>query len=64
MGVDMNDMSEAARRAQREYKRLYMRRWRAANRERVAANNARYWERVALREASYIEHEDGEKREN
>ena len=40
-------MSEAAKAAQREYKREYMRKWRAANKEKVAAINCKYWESKA-----------------
>ena len=40
-------LSDAARNAQREYKREYMRKWRAANPDKVAANNRNYWERKA-----------------
>lgn len=46
-----NCMSEAAREMQRRYKREYMRKWRAANKDRVAANNRRYWEARARKEA-------------
>lgn len=42
-------MSEAARNAQREYKREYMRKWRAENKDKVSANNRNYWERRAQR---------------
>lgn len=45
------DMSEAARAAQRKYKREYMRKWRVANKDRVAANNRKYWEKRARKEA-------------
>lgn len=41
------EMSEGAKAARRAYNRDYMRRWRAANRERDAENAARYWERKA-----------------
>lgn len=37
----MNELSEEARRAKREYER----KWRAENREKVAASNRRYWEK-------------------
>ena len=40
-------MNNDARRA----KNAYMRRWRAANREKVRAANERYWARRANREA-------------
>lgn len=30
-----------------EAKRAYMKEWRAKNRDKVKANNARYWERKA-----------------
>ncbi len=30
-----------------EAKRAYMKKWRAKNRDKVKANNARYWERKA-----------------
>ena len=42
-------MSDAARAVQREYKRQYMREWRAKNKDKVAANNRRYWERRAAK---------------
>lgn len=42
-----NVLSAAARDARRKYKREYMRKWRAANPDRVKANNARYWEKKA-----------------
>lgn len=38
-------MSDTAMTVQREYKRQYMREWRAKNKDKVAANNRRYWER-------------------
>lgn len=50
MSLDNCAMSEAAQEARREYKRVYMRKWRAANKERVAANNRNYWERKAEQE--------------
>lgn len=43
-------MSDEARAAMRTYKREYMRRWRAANPDRVQANNARYWQKKAALE--------------
>ena len=43
-------MSEEARAAMRSYKREYMKKWRAANPDRVQANNARYWEKKAALE--------------
>ncbi len=52
MSLDNCAMSEAAQEARREYKRVYMRKWRAANKERVAANNRNYWERKAKQEAA------------
>lgn len=36
-------MSEEAKAARRAYNREYMRRWRAANKERDAENSRRYW---------------------
>ena len=45
----MVSMSEEAKAAQREYKREYMRRWRAENKDLVAKNNAAYWERKAIK---------------
>ena len=51
MDLDNGVLSEAAQAVQREYKREYMRRWRAINKERVAANNRRYWERKAAQAA-------------
>ncbi len=47
MTTDNCAMSEAAKAAQREYKREYMRKWRAANKEKVAAINRKYWESKA-----------------
>lgn len=47
MELDNYIMSEAAIAARRKYKREYMRKWRAANKDKVAANNRRYWERKA-----------------
>lgn len=44
-------MSAEAKAARREY----MRRWSAANKDKVRANNARYWER-----RWYREHADAE----
>ena len=44
-------LSEEARAIQREYKRDYMRKWRAKNKEKVAENNRKYWERKAARAA-------------
>ena len=48
MGTDYT-MSEAARNELREYKREYMRKWRAENPDKIKANNQRYWERRAQR---------------
>lgn len=44
-------MDEKAREAQR----AYMREWRRRNREKVAANNRRYWERRAQKMAEQSE---------
>lgn len=44
-------MDEKAREAQR----AYMREWRRRNREKVAANNRRYWERKAQKLAEQAE---------
>lgn len=40
-------LSDEAREAQREYKRNYMRAWRAKNKDKVTENNRKYWERKA-----------------
>ena len=45
----MNELSEEAKAARRAYNREYMRRWRAANKERDAENSRRYWERKAMK---------------
>lgn len=50
MDTEHSIMSDAAKEAQRKYKREYMRKWRAENKEKVAANNRKYWERRAERE--------------
>lgn len=47
MGVEL--LSERAREAQRRYKREYMRKWRAENKDKVIAINARYWEKKAAK---------------
>lgn len=44
-------MSATARAAKREY----MKRWNAANKDKVRANNARYWERRWKREHTEAE---------
>lgn len=44
-------MNEKAREAQR----AYMREWRRKNRDKVAANNRRYWERKAQKLAEQAE---------
>lgn len=51
-------MSEAAKAAQKEYQK----KWRAKNREKVAAINQRYWEKKAA--AIAAEQSNGEKNEN
>lgn len=38
-------LSEAALEARRSYKREYMRKWRAANKDRVKEIERRFWER-------------------
>ena len=45
----------------RAAKREYMKQWRAKNKEKVAANNRRYWERKAQKLAEQAEgkHEVG-----
>lgn len=45
--MNTKNLDEKVKEAQREY----MRQWRAANREKVRANNARYWKRRAERMA-------------
>ena len=42
--MDEKSLREAAVKAQREYQRE----WRKKNKDRVAANNRRYWEKKAL----------------
>ena len=42
-------LSDEAREAQREYKRNYMREWRARNKDKVQENNRKYWERKAAK---------------
>lgn len=44
----MTNISEAARAAQREYKRE----WRKKNKERVRESNRRYWEKKAAEMAN------------
>lgn len=44
-------MSEMAREAQR----AYMKEWRRRNKDKVAANNRRYWERKAQKMAEQTE---------
>lgn len=43
----------------KEKRREYYRAWRAANPEKVKANNARYWERKAERERQAAGEENG-----
>ena len=59
----MAEMSEAARAAQREYKREYMRRWRAANPDKVKEQNRLFWERRAAEKARCEEHAEVTKAE-
>ncbi len=47
-------MTDEARKAYN----AYIRAWRAANRDKVSANNARYWERKAEKERKAAEAKD------
>lgn len=54
-------MNEKERRAAAEARNAYARRWRAANRDKVRANNERYW----LRKAEQgMPRESAERKEN
>lgn len=46
--VDTNKLAELERKAV-EARREYQRQWRAANKDKVKANNQRYWLRVAAK---------------
>lgn len=48
----MNDFTESAREARREY----MREWRAKNGDKIRESNRRYWERRATREKERDSH--------
>lgn len=48
----MNDFTEYAREARREY----MREWRAKNGDKIRESNRRYWERRAAREKERDNH--------
>lgn len=41
----------------KEAKRVYMRKWRAANKERIATHQKRYWERKAAEIAAKEEYQ-------
>ncbi|MBQ6365440.1 MAG: hypothetical protein IJI61_03405 [Oscillospiraceae bacterium] len=58
--MEKNALSDAARKVQRDYKRAYMREWRAKNKDKVAANNRRYWERRAAKVAEKENANEGE----
>ena len=51
--MNEKELREAAASARREYKRA----WRRKNKEKVAANNRRYWERKALLQKA-VEHRE------
>ncbi|MDE5859747.1 MAG: phosphatase [Oscillospiraceae bacterium] len=53
--VDTNKLTELERKAI-EARREYQRQWRAANKDKVKANNQRYWQRVAIKKE---EHKNG-----
>lgn len=46
--IDTSKLTEIERKAI-EARREYQRQWRAANKDKVKANNQRYWEKVAVR---------------
>lgn len=46
--ADANNFTDIDRKAA-EARREYQRRWRAANKDKVRANNQRYWQRVAAK---------------
>lgn len=46
--ADINKLTEIERKAI-EARREYQRRWRAANKDKVRANNQKYWQRVAAK---------------
>lgn len=46
--TDTSKLTELDRKAV-EARREYQRRWRAANKDKVRANNQRYWQRVAAK---------------
>lgn len=45
-------MDDETKKAAAEARNAYARRWRAANKDKVRANNERYWMRRAEREAA------------
>lgn len=52
-------MDDEKKKAAAEARNAYARRWRAANKDKVRANNERYWMRRAEREAAANEERGG-----
>ncbi len=46
--ANLSELTELDRKAV-EARREYHRKWRAANKDKVKANNQRYWQRVAVK---------------
>lgn len=46
--ANLSELTELDRKAV-EARREYQRKWRAANKDKVRANNQRYWQRVAAK---------------
>lgn len=46
--ANLSELTELDRKAV-EARREYQRKWRAANKDKVKANNQRYWQRVAAK---------------
>lgn len=53
--IDASKLTEIERKAILA-RREYQRKWRAANKDKVKANNQRYWQRVAIKKE---EHKNG-----
>lgn len=51
-------MDEEKKKAAAEARNAYAREWRAKNPDKVRANNKRYWERKAEREAAKADKEE------
>lgn len=56
-------MDEKAQREAADARNAYARKWRAANKEKVRANNQRYWLRKAEREKAIGKAEQGVERD-